>query len=251
MRRHSSSLVSSSRLAVAFGGFLVGICAIPAMAAEPGAVAPAPGSTTSSTQVSAPAGSPVVVVHNTTAPAPVVAAAPAPVVAVGPAPDPSWGVAAAAPAAAPAPVVVAAPRIAVDLHPQPMAAPSPAQLEHSRRLAELSRARNLRIGGWVTLGGSYALSALVGTIAIDVSRTDRVRHYGYWMTVPVAGPFGAAFQTRSATGALFTTSLGVAQAVGLGMAIAGGVRHRRLKREISFAAMPGRGGGQVGMTMRF
>jgi hypothetical protein len=249
MRRQSSSLVSSSRLAVAFGGFLVGICAIPAMAAEPGAVAPAPGSTTSSTQVSAPAGSPVVVVHNTTAPAPVVAAAPAPAPAVGPVADPSWG--AAAVAVAPAPVVVAAPRIAVDLHPQPMAAPSPAQLEHSRRLAELSRARNLRIGGWVTLGSSYALSALVGTIAIDTAGRDRIRNYGYWMTVPVAGPFGAAFQTRSATGALFTTTLGVAQAVGLGMAIAGGVRHRRLKREISFAAMPGRGGGQVGMTMRF
>lgn len=249
MRRHSSTLASSSRLAVAFGGFLVGICAIPAMAAEPGAAAPAPGSTTSSTQVSAPAGSPVVVVHNTTAPAPVIAAEPAPAPVVGPAPDPSWGTPAVA--VVPAPVSVPAPRIAVDLHPQPMATPSPAQLEHSRRMADLSRARNLRIGGWVTLGSSYALSALVGTIAIDAAGRERIRHYGYWMTVPVAGPFAAAFHTRSATGALLTTSLGVAQAVGLGMAIVGGARHRRLKRELSFTAMPGRGGGHVGMTMRF
>lgn len=247
MRRHSSPLASSSRLAAAFGGFLVGICAIPAMAAEPGAIAPAPAGATSSTQVSAPAGSPVVVVHNTTAPAPapVVAAAPAPAPVA--APDPSWGT----PAPAPVPVTVPAPRIAVDLYPQPMATPTPAQLEHSRRMADLSRARNLRIGGWVTLGSSYALSALVGTIAIDAARRDRIRNYGYWMTVPVAGPFAAAFHTRSATGALLTTSLGVAQAVGLGMAIVGGARHRRLKRELSFTAMPGRGGGHVGMTMRF
>jgi hypothetical protein len=131
-----------------------------------------------------------------------------------------------------------------------MALPSREQLEHSRRMAELSRARNLRIGGWVTLGSSYLFSALVGTVAIDAG-SERIRHYGYWMTVPVAGPFAAAFHTRSATGALLTTSLGIAQAAGLGMAIVGGARHRRLKRELSFTAMPTRGGGHVGLTMRF
>jgi hypothetical protein len=35
------------------------------------------------------------------------------------------------------------------------------------------------------------------------------------------------------------------------MALVGGSRHRRLRREISLAALPARGGGHVGMTVRF
>lgn len=245
MRRHRSFSAPSSRFAAALGACVVAFCAGTAIAAEP-APAPAPAPASTSTQVSTPAGSPSVVVVNTTvpAPAPVVAPAPAPVVV--PAPAPTWNV-----PVQPAPAPAVPSRIAVDLHPHPMAVPSREQQEFSRRQAELSRARNLKIGGWTLLGSTYGLSALVGTIAIDTAATDRGRFYGGWMTVPVAGPFIAAFHTRSATGALVTTTLGVAQAAGLGMALVGGARHRRLKRELTLTAMPTRGGGQVGVSMRF
>lgn len=243
MRCSSPSFAPSSRLAAAFGALVVALCANGARAAEPGAVAPSPApapapapASSSSTQVTAPAGNPVVVV-NTTVPAP----APAPA----PAPDPSWG-APQQPAVAPVPS-----HIVVDVRPQPMAPLDEAQLERSRRMTALSNAQSLRIGGWATLGSTYILSALIGTIAIDLAGRERIRNYGYWMVVPVAGPFGAAFQTRSATGALLTTALGAVQVAGLGMALAGGARYRRLKRELTLTAMPAPGGGHVGMTMRF
>lgn len=240
MRRHSSPFASSSRFAAALGALgLASLCATAAIAAEPAAPAPAPATT--STQVTAPAGNPVVVV-NTTVPAP------APVVAPAPAPEPAktaWVV-----PVQPAPAPAVPNRIAVDVYPQPMAQPTPEQIAQSRRMAELSHARNLRVGGWVTLGSTYLFSALIGTVAIDAG-SQRIQRYGYWMTIPVAGPFGAAFQTRSATAALLTTTLGVAQAAGLGMALVGGARHRRLKRELTLTAMPTRGGGHVGLTMRF
>lgn len=242
MRRHSSPFASSSRFAAALVLGMVSLCATAAIAAEP---APAPAPATSATQVTAPAGSPVVVVNTTVpAPAPAVAPAPAPTPAVAPAKE-AW-VVPVQPAAAPA----LPSRIAVDFHPHPMAQPSPEEIARSRRMAELTRARNLRVGGWVTLGSTYLFSALIGTIAIDTGG-ERIQRYGYWMTIPVAGPFGAAFQSRSATGALLTTTLGVAQAAGLGMAIVGGARHRRLKRELTLTAMPTRGGGHVGLSMRF
>lgn len=242
MRRHSSPFASSSRFAAALGALgVVSLCATAAIAAEPDAVAPAPAPATSTTQVTAPAGSPVVVV-NTTVPAPAPAAAPA----VAPTPAKEAWMVPVQPAVAPA----LPSHIAVDFHPQPMALPSPEEIARSRRMAELSHARSLRVGGWVTLGSTYLFSALIGTISIDTG-SERIRNYGAWMLVPVAGPFGAAFQTRSATGALLTTTLGVAQAAGLGMAIVGGVRHRRLKRELTLTAMPTRGGGHVGLSMRF
>jgi hypothetical protein len=242
MRRLSSPFApSSSPFTAMVGACLVSLCATTAFAAQPAAAAPAPASTT--TEVTAPAGSPVVVVNTTTVPAP--APAPAPAVAA-PAPHPSWNV-----PVQPAPVATVPSRIAVDFHPHPMAPPTAAQQARSFKVAEVSRARGLRIGGWATLGSSYAFSALVGTITIDTAGTDRMRHFGYWMTVPVVGPFAAAFHSRSATGALLTTSLGVAQAAGLGMAIVGGFRHRRLKRELTLTAMPTRGGGYAGVSMRF
>lgn len=238
MRRQSSPIASSTRFAAALGAVgLASLCATAAIAAEPAAPAPAPA--TSTTQVTAPAGSPVVVV-NTTVPAP----APAPVVAPAPAKE-AWVV-----PVQPAPAPAVPGRIAVDVYPHPIAPPSPEEIARSRRMAELSHARNLRVGGWVTLGSTYLFSALIGTVAIDTG-SSRIQRYGYWMTIPVAGPFGAAFQTRSATAALLTTTLGVAQAAGLGMAIVGGARHRRLKRELTLTAMPTRGGGHVGFSMRF
>ena len=110
------------------------------------------------------------------------------------------------------------------------------------------------IGGWATLRNQLSgFSALIGTIAIDTCRTV-VAHevaYGGWMTVPVAGPFGAAFNAETATGTLFTATLGVAQAAGITMALVGTARHRRAKRDLRLMAMPTRTGGQVGLSMRF
>lgn len=249
MRRQTSPFAPIRSFAFAAAGVIT-LCASTASAAQPAAPAPAPAHTTTTTtrtEVSSPAGQPVVVVNNTSNPAPAAATpAPAPVPVVAPAPART-----AAPAPAPTPVPSGG-RIAVDLYPQPMAGPSPAEHRRLQLIAEKSRARSLRIAGWATLGGSYGFSALIGTTTIDTTSSgDRLRGYGYAMTIPVAGPFIAAFQTRSATGALFTTSLGVAQVVGLGMAIVGGHRYRRFKRDLSIAAAPTRGGAQVGVTMRF
>lgn len=228
MRHFSSTFVSSSsRLTAVVGACLVSLCAATASAAEP---------TTTTTEVTAPAGSPVVVVNTAPAPAAPVA-------------DPAW-VVPVQPAPAPAPVPTSS-RIAVDFHPHPMAAPTIEQQIYSRKVAEVSRARGLRVAGWATLGSTYGFSALIGTIAIDTSSRGPLRNYGYSMLIPVAGPFMAAFNSRSATGGLLTVSLGVAQAAGLGMAIVGGMRHRRLQRELTLTAMPTQGGGQVGMSMRF
>lgn len=244
MRRRSSMTAPIRSLALAAAG-VVTLCASTAMAAQPPAPAPAQTTTTTRTEVSTPAGQPVVVVNNTANPTPAPAPAPAPVPVVATAPAPV----ATAPAPAPVP---SGGHIAVDLYPQPMAGPTPEERRRLQLMSEQSRARSLRIAGWATLGGTYGFSALIGTVAIDTtSPGDRMRNYGLAMTVPVAGPFIAAFQTRSATGALLTTSLGVAQAVGLGMAIIGGHRYRRFKRDLSIAAAPTRGGAQVGVTMRF
>lgn len=221
MRRRSSMTAPIRSLALAAAG-VVTLCASTAMAAQPPAPAPASTTTTTTrTEVSTPAGQPVVVVNNTASPAPASAPAPAPAPVIATAPV----------AVAPAPVPVpSGGHIAVDLYPQPMAGPTPEERRRLQLVAEQSRARSLRIAGWATLGGTYGFSALIGTVAIDTtSPGDRMRGYGLAMTVPVAGPFIAAFQTRSATGALLTTSLGVAQAVGLGMAIIGGHRYRRFK----------------------
>ncbi len=242
MRRISPISAPMSRsLAVVTAGF-ISLGAATAVAAQPAAAPPsAPAPTTTTTEVTTP--SPSVVVVNTTVPA----ATPAP------APDPSWTAPAPQPTAAPAPAPVAPTpnRLHVDLHPHPMAAPSPAERDRLRLVSERSRARSVAVAGWATLGGTYGFSALVGTIAIDSSSDNRGHNYGVLMTIPVVGPFGAAFRTQTATGALLTASLGVAQVVGLSMALVGTVRHRRLKRQLTLAAAPTPGGGQVGVQMRF
>ncbi|MCA9706763.1 MAG: AAA family ATPase [Myxococcales bacterium] len=128
------------------------------------------------------------------------------------------------------------------------------RLEQARadKKAEKGRALGLAAAGWSLLGSTYLMSALIGTISIDVADGDaRLRRFGTWMTVPVAGPFAAAFNARSATGTLFTTTLGLAQAAGFTMALIGTSRHRRAKRDLQLMAMPTRGGGHLGVRMRF
>jgi hypothetical protein len=79
--------------------------------------------------------------------------------------------------------------IRVDVHPHPMETPKMAPVDHARLrlVADTSRARNLMIAGWATLGSTYAFSALTGTIAIDTAGSRRMHNYGAWMTIPIAG----------------------------------------------------------------
>lgn len=248
MRRQSPDFARLSRSLSVVAAGVMWACASTAMAAP--APAPAPASQASSTEVSAPAGTPIVVVNNTTTTTPAPAAAPAVVAPVPVAAPVATAPVATAPATpAAAPTIPA--RISVDLTPHPMAPPSKAEWLRLQRVSEMSRARSLRAAGWATLGGTYGFSALIGTIALDSAGSNRGRRYGAWMTLPVAGPFVSAFHTRTATGALVTTSLGVAQAAGLAMALIGGSRYRRLKRQLSLAAAPTRDGGRVAFSMRF
>jgi hypothetical protein len=104
--------------------------------------------------------------------------------------------------------------------------------------------------GWALFGSMYLSSALVGTASIDLAGDDeRQRAYGQRMLLPVAGPFMAAFATRSATGALMTAMVGAAQATGLVLASVGHMRLRRLRREATLTASVA--GPAVGLRMRF
>ena len=216
---------------------------------QPAAPAPAPAQPTTVTNAGTPS-QPIIVVNTNVPVAPSNSNS---------SPRDSWEVEKVEPrpepvAVAPAPAPVIPDHIRVDVHPHPMEQPTMAPIDHKRLqlVAEKSRARNLMIAGWATLGGTYAFSALTGTIAIDTARSVRMRNYGAWMTIPVAGPFAAAFYTRTATGGLLTTALGVAQGGGLLMALVGGARHRRLKNQLSIAVAPtGDGGGQIGVSGRF
>jgi hypothetical protein len=180
---------------------------------------------------------PVVTIPLVSVPAP----APAPAAAPIPTPPPSW-------VAAPTPAPAIPSRLQVELVPQPYAMPSAADTERRRKL---SKARGMIAGGWATLGTMYLLSSLVGVVAIDTASSQRGRNFGGWMLVPVVGPYGAAFHTRSFTGAYFTAMLGAAQTVGFVLAMVGHRRKRRLERELSLAVAPAPGGGAVGMRMRF
>lgn len=231
MRHLRQSFVpTSSRVLALVGACAVSLSAGAASAAQP-AAAPAPAPTTT-TEVAAPSDGSVVVVSTTTTPAP----APA---AVAPAP-------ASAPAAAP---VIVAPTV----EPPPASDPALDRLDaaRARKQAEKGRALGLAAAGWSVWGSTYLLSALIGTASIDLGDTAQQRRYGTWMTVPVAGPFFAAFNARSATGTLFTTTLGLAQAAGFTMAVIGTARHRRAKRDLQMMAMPTYGGGHIGVRMRF
>jgi hypothetical protein len=141
------------------------------------------------------------------------------------------------------PVVESAP-------PQPEG-PSKAELE---RVRARSKARGLLIGGWTTFGITYAAALTIGVASIDLAEDDlRQRRYGRRMTIPVGGPFAAAFISKSATGTLFTVLTGAAQLTGIAIGTAGAVmlaKHRREPR-LALAIVPGRYGTHVGASWRF
>ena len=73
--------------------------------------------------------------------------------------------------------------------------------------------RHLMVGGLVTFGVSYGISAMVAAIGQDSSSYNG-RNDAASMWIPVAGPFLQMGETDSATARVFLAGLGVAQVAG-------------------------------------
>lgn len=165
--------------------------------------------------------------------APVAVAAPVPVAPPEPAPASDTE----------APVVVVTPTA-----PPPPAPPAPTVIYNHQpldhRSAALRHERNLGIGmtisGFTIFGTSYLISALIGTISLDLAAdTGGSGIYGRRMLIPVAGPFMAIPRADSATGGLFTGLVGVAQIGGLLLGTAGAIKLGRAKRKLNLSASSG------------
>ena len=96
------------------------------------------------------------------------------------------------------------------------------------------------ISGYTMFGTSYLVSALIGTISLDVaSNVGGSGTYGRRMLIPVAGPFMAIPRADSATGGLFTAMVGVIQLGGLVLGTAGVVKYKRADRKLRLSADAG------------
>lgn len=189
-----------------------------------------------------------------------------------------------APAPAPAPAPTSAPAPGPYANPQPYPAqpqPYPANPQPYAdpndnngypAPATRSRRKGMMIGGWTMLGASYLFTALIGAIISD-SKTicedpARCQRLGYYMMIPVAGPFIATGPSDSATGSIFLGLTGVIQTAGLILGIVGtaqfvadGRRNqsvmnndglRLTRRGLRVNATPtARGGAMVGLNYRF
>lgn len=88
--------------------------------------------------------------------------------------------------------------------------------------AESKIRTGLVVGGAVTFGVLYLLSALVGAAINDVNKaTNSSNDSGDFLFVPVAGPFLQMTKTESSTGNVFLAIDGIAQAAGATMLIVG------------------------------
>ncbi|KIG13912.1 hypothetical protein DB30_07407 [Enhygromyxa salina] len=127
-------------------------------------------------------------------------------------------------------------------------APSPMIV--NPRVAALKQQRNsglgMTISGYTIFGTSYLISALVGTISLDLAAdVGGTGVYGKRMLIPVAGPFLAIPRADSATGGLFTGFLGVVQIGGLVLGTAGAIKFGRANRQLRLSANSG------GLELRF
>ena len=122
----------------------------------------------------------------------------------------------------------------------------------------VERARkHLIVGGAVTFGVVYGLSAFVAAIGEDSARhTGHSNEVGaLWL--PVAGPFLQMGQTDSATGRFFFASVGAAQLAGALMLYYGlTTRERVLVRNdlvgsLTVAPLAGNGASGMALTGRF
>lgn len=88
--------------------------------------------------------------------------------------------------------------------------------------AEAKIRTGLVVGGAVTFGVLYLLSALVGAAINDVNKaTSSSNDSGDFLFVPVAGPFLQMTKTETSTGNVFLAIDGIAQAAGATMLIVG------------------------------
>ncbi|PRQ02810.1 hypothetical protein ENSA5_20750 [Enhygromyxa salina] len=150
-----------------------------------------------------------------------------------------------------APIIVVTPPPAAPQPPPPPAyqpaipgssAPSPMIVDP--RVAALKHQRNsglgMTISGYTLFGTSYLISALIGTISLDLaSDVGGTGTYGQRMLIPVAGPFMAIPRADSATGGLFTGFLGVIQAGGFVLGTAGAIKFGRANRQLRLSADAG------------
>jgi hypothetical protein len=112
--------------------------------------------------------------------------------------------------------------------------------------------KHLLVGGAVTLGVSYGLSAFVAAIGEDSGRSSGKNEVAA-LWIPVAGPFVQLGQTDSATAKFFLVGLGGAQLAGAIMLYYGMTTTRRVlvRNDLvgSLAITPMAGGGASGMTL--
>lgn len=86
--------------------------------------------------------------------------------------------------------------------------------------------KGLLIGGGVTLGATYGVSALVAAVGSDTSDGGKNEVAAMW--IPVAGPFVQMSRTDSATARVFLAGLGGAQVAGAIMLYYGLTSTRRV-----------------------
>jgi hypothetical protein len=112
--------------------------------------------------------------------------------------------------------------------------------------------RHLIVGGAVTFGVSYGLSAFAAAIGEDASRSSGKNEIAA-LWIPVAGPFVQLAQTDSATGKFFLVGLGGAQLAGALMLYYGMTTTQRVlvRNDLvgSLAITPMAGNGASGMML--
>ena len=155
----------------------------------------------------------------------------APVIVVAPpAPEPP------PPPAPPPPPPAYQPAVPGSMAPSPMIVdPHIAALKHRR-----NSGIGMTISGYTMFGTSYLISALIGTISLDLAAdVGGTGTYGRRMLIPMVGPFMAIPRADSATGGLFTGFLGVIQVAGFALGTAGAVRLGRANRQLRLSADAG------------
>ena len=112
--------------------------------------------------------------------------------------------------------------------------------------------KHLIVGGAVTFGVSYGLSAFAAAIGEDSSRSSGKNEIAA-LWIPVAGPFIQVAQTDSATGKFFLVGLGGAQLAGALMLYYGMTTTQRVlvRNDLvgSLAVTPMAGNGASGMML--
>ena len=114
--------------------------------------------------------------------------------------------------------------------------------------------KGLIIGGAVTLGVTYSISAMVAAIGDDTGDGDNEVEA---MWIPVLGPFLQIRETESSTGDFFLAHMGAAQLAGAIMLVYGMSNDKRvfvrndLVSELSIGPLAAKGASGVALSGRF